>query len=206
GHGPGEAHEQGPGGRHEHGSGGRHGPLAWLRHTVTPHSHDPVSRTDAALETSRRGMRTLAISFGVLAVTAGVQALIVALSGSVALLGDTLHNLADALTAVPLAIAFSVGRRAAPPPVTPRARPGGDPAVRLRVRPGRGPGRHRGGRGDRRVLGGGRVRGGAPAGPPAGRAPALAGGRGGAGRVRRQRDRGPVPDHGGPADRLGRAG
>src|SRR5262249_8740175 len=97
----------------EHGSGGRHGPLAWLRHTVTPHSHDPVSRTDAALETSRRGMRTLAISFGVLAVTAGVQALIVALSGSVALLGDTLHNLADALTAVPLAIAFSVGRRAA---------------------------------------------------------------------------------------------
>ena len=35
------------------------------------------------------------------------------LSGSVALLGDTLHNAADALTAVPLAIAFTLGRRAA---------------------------------------------------------------------------------------------
>ncbi|SDJ77010.1 cation diffusion facilitator family transporter [Nonomuraea jiangxiensis] len=58
-------------------------------------------------------MRVLAISFAVLMVTAVIQAVIVAASGSVALLGDTLHNLADALTAVPLAIAFSLGRRAA---------------------------------------------------------------------------------------------
>jgi cation diffusion facilitator family transporter len=58
-------------------------------------------------------MRTLGISFVVLLLTAAVQAVIVALSGSVALLGDTLHNVADALTAVPLAIAFSVGRRPA---------------------------------------------------------------------------------------------
>ncbi|WP_223166228.1 cation diffusion facilitator family transporter [Nonomuraea sp. SYSU D8015] len=58
-------------------------------------------------------MRVLAISFAVLMATAAVQAVIVLASGSVALLGDTLHNLADALTAVPLAIAFSVGRRAA---------------------------------------------------------------------------------------------
>ncbi len=36
-----------------------------------------------------------------------------ALSGSVALLGDTLHNVADALTAVPLLVAFSLARRAA---------------------------------------------------------------------------------------------
>jgi cation diffusion facilitator family transporter len=36
---------------------------------------------------------------------------VVAISGSVALLGDTLHNAADALTAVPLGIAFVVGRR-----------------------------------------------------------------------------------------------
>jgi cation diffusion facilitator family transporter len=57
-------------------------------------------------------MRVLAISFAVLTVTAVFQAVIVAFSGSVALLGDTLHNFADALTAVPLAIAFSVGRRA----------------------------------------------------------------------------------------------
>jgi cation diffusion facilitator family transporter len=58
-------------------------------------------------------MRVLVVSFAVLMATFVVQAVIVALSGSVALLGDTLHNLADALTAVPLAIAFSVGRRAA---------------------------------------------------------------------------------------------
>ncbi|MEQ4718420.1 cation diffusion facilitator family transporter [Nonomuraea sp. B19D2] len=77
------------------------------------HSHDSADKTDAALESSSRGMRVLAISFAVLMTTAAVQAVIVMASGSVALLGDTLHNLADALTAVPLAIAFSLGRRAA---------------------------------------------------------------------------------------------
>jgi cation diffusion facilitator family transporter len=80
---------------------------------VTPHSHDAAARTDQALETSRRGMRTLAISFAVLTVTALAQVVIFSRSGSVALLGDTLHNFADALTAVPLAIAFTVGRRMA---------------------------------------------------------------------------------------------
>ncbi|MDP9868555.1 MULTISPECIES: cation diffusion facilitator family transporter [Streptosporangium] len=84
-----------------------------LRHVITPHSHDSADKTDTALESSSRGMRVLAISFAALTVTALVQAVIVALSGSVALLGDTLHNFADALTAVPLAIAFSLGRRAA---------------------------------------------------------------------------------------------
>ncbi|GES20548.1 cation diffusion facilitator transporter [Acrocarpospora pleiomorpha] len=80
---------------------------------VTPHSHDAAARTDHALETSRRGMRTLAISFAVLTVTALAQVVVFMMSGSVALLGDTLHNFADALTAVPLAIAFTVGRRMA---------------------------------------------------------------------------------------------
>lgn len=65
------------------------------------------------METSREGMRTLWISLAVLGMTAVVQAVIVALSGSVALLGDTVHNAADALTAVPLGIAFLLGRRAA---------------------------------------------------------------------------------------------
>ncbi|GLW66270.1 cation efflux system protein [Actinomadura rubrobrunea] len=65
------------------------------------------------METSREGMRTLWLSLGVLGLTTAVQALIVALSGSVALLGDTVHNAADALTAVPLGIAFLIGRRAA---------------------------------------------------------------------------------------------
>ncbi|GAA0656942.1 cation diffusion facilitator family transporter [Streptomyces thermocarboxydovorans] len=68
---------------------------------------------DSAMETSREGMRTLWISLAVLGITTVVQAMIVALSGSVALLGDTIHNAADALTAVPLAIAFLLGRRAA---------------------------------------------------------------------------------------------
>jgi cation diffusion facilitator family transporter len=80
---------------------------------VMPHSHDTADMTDDALEASRRGMRALAISFAVLLVTAVAQAVLVAVTGSVALLGDTLHNFADALTAVPLGIAFLLGRRAA---------------------------------------------------------------------------------------------
>ena len=63
------------------------------------------------MEASAQGMRALWISLAVLAATALVQAAVVAVSGSVALLGDTLHNAADALTAVPLGIAFLAGRR-----------------------------------------------------------------------------------------------
>ena len=63
------------------------------------------------MEASSEGMRALWISLCVLAATAAIQAVVVALSGSVALLGDTLHNAADALTAVPLGIAFIIGRR-----------------------------------------------------------------------------------------------
>jgi cation diffusion facilitator family transporter len=63
------------------------------------------------MEASAAGMRTLWISLAVLAATALIQAVVVAVSGSVALLGDTLHNGADALTAVPLGVAFIVGRR-----------------------------------------------------------------------------------------------
>ncbi|WP_204008818.1 cation diffusion facilitator family transporter [Virgisporangium aurantiacum] len=83
---------------------------AWhrIRHAVTPHSH---SHRD--VDTSAAGLRALWISLAVLGVTALLQAGVVAMSGSVALLGDTLHNVADALTAVPLGIAFVVGRRAA---------------------------------------------------------------------------------------------
>src|SRR5690349_13253475 len=79
---------------HGHGHGHRHrrGWWARLRHAVTPHSHDSGDVTDSALETSRRGMRTLWISFGALLVTAVGQAVLVAVTGSVALLGDTLHN------------------------------------------------------------------------------------------------------------------
>jgi cation diffusion facilitator family transporter len=98
---------------HDHGHGGGGGVWHKVRHVVTPHSHDSADKVDSALEASRDGMRALWISLAVLGATAAAQALIVAFSGSVALLGDTLHNVADALTAVPLGIAFWLGRRAA---------------------------------------------------------------------------------------------
>ncbi|MFI1044820.1 cation diffusion facilitator family transporter [Streptomyces griseoruber] len=84
-----------------------------LSHLLTPHSHESADKLDPALESSARGMRALWVSLAVLGVTALVQAAVVVVSGSVALLGDTVHNAADALTAVPLGIAFVVGRRAA---------------------------------------------------------------------------------------------
>nr|WP_246113772.1 cation diffusion facilitator family transporter [Streptomyces montanus] len=84
-----------------------------LRHLLTPHSHEAADKVDAALESSARGIRALWISLAVLGVTAAAQAGVVVISGSVALLGDTVHNAADALTAVPLGIAFVLGRRAA---------------------------------------------------------------------------------------------
>ncbi|MEU9385362.1 cation diffusion facilitator family transporter, partial [Streptomyces sp. NPDC048279] len=84
-----------------------------LGHLLTPHSHETADKLDSALEASARGMRALWVSLAVLGVTALAQAVVVVLSGSVALLGDTVHNAADALTAVPLGIAFLLGRRAA---------------------------------------------------------------------------------------------
>jgi cation diffusion facilitator family transporter len=92
---------------HDH----RPGVLARLRHGVRPHSHEAADKVDAALEASSAGMRALWLSLGILGATAVIQAAVTALSGSVALLGDTLHNAADALTAVPLGIAFIAGRR-----------------------------------------------------------------------------------------------
>jgi cation diffusion facilitator family transporter len=58
-------------------------------------------------------MRTLWISFAGLTVTAAAQLVVVLISGSVALLGDTLHNFADALTALPLLVAFRLALRPA---------------------------------------------------------------------------------------------
>ncbi|WP_330353077.1 cation diffusion facilitator family transporter [Streptomyces chartreusis] len=84
-----------------------------LTHILKPHSHETADKLDSALESSARGMRALWVSLAVLGVTALAQAVVVVSSGSVALLGDTVHNTADALTAVPLGIAFVLGRRAA---------------------------------------------------------------------------------------------
>ena len=84
-----------------------------LSHLLKPHSHETADKLDSALESSARGMRALWVSLAVLGLTALAQAVVVVASGSVALLGDTVHNTADALTAVPLGIAFVLGRRAA---------------------------------------------------------------------------------------------
>ena len=105
---PHDDHERG----HEH-PHAPSGPLSRLRHLLTPHSHETADKLDSALESSARGMRALWVSLIVLGATALVQAVVVMVSGSVALLGDTVHNAADALTAVPLGIAFVLGRRAA---------------------------------------------------------------------------------------------
>ena len=68
---------------------------------------------DTALESSSAGIRAVRLSLLVLLATAAAQAGLVAVTGSVALLADTVHNFADAFTAVPLWVAFSLGRRPA---------------------------------------------------------------------------------------------
>jgi cation diffusion facilitator family transporter len=98
---------------HRHGHGHHHAHQSWARvwHVIGPHSHDHDRAVDSVLESSAAGLRTLWISLAALAATALAQAVVVALSGSVALLGDALHNGADALTAVPLGVAFVLSRR-----------------------------------------------------------------------------------------------
>jgi cation diffusion facilitator family transporter len=80
---------------------------------ILPHSHDDADSVDSALESSAIGIRAVKISLVALGITALAQAVIVAVSGSVALAADTIHNFSDALTAVPLWIAFALGTRAA---------------------------------------------------------------------------------------------
>lgn len=84
-----------------------------LREVFVPHSHDAGDSIDDALESSAAGIRAVKISLVVLGITAIAQIGIVAVSGSVALLADTIHNFSDALTAIPLWIAFAVGTKAA---------------------------------------------------------------------------------------------
>lgn len=85
--------------------------MSRIPHALHPHSHDAADKVDAAMEASGQGMRVLWVSASILAATALLQAVVVAMSGSVALLSDTLHNAIDALSVVPLAIAFVAGRR-----------------------------------------------------------------------------------------------
>jgi cation diffusion facilitator family transporter len=89
-------------GRHDHGGHdhGGHGPHG--------HTHGVI---DATIATTDRGIWAIKWSFVILAVTAALQMVVVFLSGSVALLADTIHNIGDATTAIPLWIAFMLARR-----------------------------------------------------------------------------------------------
>jgi cation diffusion facilitator family transporter len=89
-HDPGEAHDDAR--DHDHDHAGGHG-----------HSHGLVDRS---IVRSREGVKAVSISLAVLGIAAVAQLLIFLLSGSVALLADLIHNFGDALTAVPLGIAF----------------------------------------------------------------------------------------------------
>ncbi|HXQ36522.1 MAG TPA: cation diffusion facilitator family transporter, partial [Anaerolineales bacterium] len=94
---------------HEH---SRNPIIEWFQHTFTPHDHGyQTAALDAALATDR-GIGAVKVSLVALLVTAAFQVVIVAISGSVALLADTIHNFSDALTAIPLGIAFTLSRRA----------------------------------------------------------------------------------------------
>lgn len=106
--GHGHRHEGG----HAHGghSGGVKGRLSSM---FRPHSHDAADSVDSALEASAEGIRAVKISLVALGITAVAQLVVVLFTGSTALLADTIHNFSDALTAVPLWIAFVLGRRPA---------------------------------------------------------------------------------------------
>ena len=114
---PGDVHhdERGRGPDQSHG----HDAGIWsrFRHGVSEafggHSHDAADQIDSALGADAAGRRALVGSLAILGVTAAIQLVVVGISGSVALLGDGLHNVADALTAVPLLIAFALARRPA---------------------------------------------------------------------------------------------
>ena len=98
---------------HEDGDGHEHpaGIAAALRDLIRPHSHDSATKIDSALESDARGVRALKISLVALLLTGGIQLVVVLASSSVGLFSDMLHNVADALTAVPIWLAFIVGRR-----------------------------------------------------------------------------------------------
>ncbi len=114
-----DGHEHGESGHHghdhamEHEHAQRGGVLGFVEKVGLLHGHSHAVSTDDALESSEKGIRTVKLSLVLLAATAAFQVVIVTISGSVALLADTIHNFTDALTALPLWLAFILGRRAA---------------------------------------------------------------------------------------------
>ena len=80
-----------------------HGPEDGKGHGHTHGSIDPT------IATTTKGIWAIKWSFIVLAITSALQLVVVEISGSVALLADTIHNVGDAVTAIPLWIAFVLG-------------------------------------------------------------------------------------------------
>jgi divalent metal cation (Fe/Co/Zn/Cd) transporter len=80
------------------------------RHAEHGHSHGLI---DDSIKRSREGVKAVSLSLGVLGLATLLQALVFAASGSIALLADLIHNGGDALTAVPLGIAFLMRSRRA---------------------------------------------------------------------------------------------
>jgi cation diffusion facilitator family transporter len=72
------------------------------------HTHGTI---DPTIASTTRGIWAIKWSFVILAITSALQLGVVALSGSVALLADTIHNVGDAVTAIPLWVAFVLARR-----------------------------------------------------------------------------------------------
>lgn len=107
---------------HEHGDGGAHrdhdhdapgGARRLLGPLLHQHHHDHAGSIDDAVLADQAGRRALAVGLAGLMLTAAVQAVVVGFSGSVGLLADTIHNFADALTALPIGLAFWAARRPA---------------------------------------------------------------------------------------------
>ena len=112
--------------RHRHGlrvhshcyaSAHRHLTAPWLSRPITAHENGHAAQhghghshglVDDSIKRSREGIRAVSLSLGVLGLAAVVQTVVFAASGSIALLADLIHNFGDALTAVPLGIAFAL--------------------------------------------------------------------------------------------------
>jgi cation diffusion facilitator family transporter len=114
-YGHGHDHDQSCGQAHDRDHAPEHsrGVKGFVHSFFMPHSHDAADSIDDALDASTAGIRVVKISLILLAITATLQIVVVIASGSVALLADSIHNFSDALTAVPLWVAFVLSRRAA---------------------------------------------------------------------------------------------
>jgi len=111
-HGVGPAHHDHDHEHHHHDHDHRGGIRRVVADIFRPHSHDAADSIDDVLEASERGVHAVKVSFVALMVTAIAQLAIVVFTNSVGLLADTIHNFSDALTAVPLFLAFRLSRRA----------------------------------------------------------------------------------------------